>query len=391
MTEVAPAPTQQPSGDSEPRRPGRSQRGVTAATSDVALFAVLIAASIAFALSLAALLLQVTGSPPGAAFSAMLRGSVGSTSSIVTTLNHTAPILVIAIGAAIAGRAALVNIGQEGQVVIGATLGVVVGLSLSGPRPLVLVAVLLASAIGGGLWAGIAALLRYASKVNEVITTLLLNFIAFSLVSYLVNRPSLLQESLPEGTVQAASPQSDALPPEARLPLVVSGSGFRLHLGIVIAVLLAVLVAFVISRTTWGFRLRMFGLNSRAARRAGVNGIIFGSGALILSGAFAGLGGGVLLSGVAFRVNPGLSNHYGWEGLLVALVAGFRPLVAAGVAVLFGALRAGGGALTATGVHSSIVGVVQALIVLAVMLPALYMRRRRRNRQAVLLAAQESA
>src|SRR5690606_20338732 len=119
-------------------------------------------------------------------------------------------------------------------------------------------------------------------------------------------------------------------------------------------------------RSRWGFRLRMFGHNPRTAKRAGVNVVAMGAAALLLSGAFAGLAGGVVLSGTALRVNPGMANNYGWEGLLVALVAGFSPLVAIVAAFLFGALRAGGGVLASTGVDSSIVGVIQALIVLAV-------------------------
>jgi len=375
---------------SQPTPPSASQRPNVAwlrplVTGDGLLFAALIVVAIGAALGVATIVLALTDSPPGAAFSSMLDGSVGSVRSIVTTLNHTAPILLVAIGACIAGRASLVNIGQEGQFVIGATLGVVAGLWFPGPRPLVIVAVLVASAIGGGAWSGIASVLRQVSKVNEVITTLLLNFVAFALVSFLVNRDYLLQETLPPGSGDQPSPQTDAIRQAARLPVVVSGSGFRLHSGILIAVAFALAGGFVIARTVFGFRLRLFGHNPRAATRSGVNRHLYGSGALVLSGAFAGLAGGVLLSGVAYRVNPGLSSNYGWEGLLVALVAGFSPVVAIFVAVLFGALRAGGGVLAATGVNSSIVGVVQALIVLAVMLPSLYMRRRRRRRQALLI------
>jgi simple sugar transport system permease protein len=375
---------------SPPTRRKPTEVLVSGATGDGALFAGLVLLAIIAALGVATVVLSLTNSPPGAAFRSMYDGSLGSVRSIVTTLNHTAPILLVAIGASIAGRASLVNIGQEGQFVMGATMGVVAGLWFPGPRPLVIVAVLLAAAVGGGAWSGIAAVLRQVSKVNEVITTLLLNFVAFALVSFLVNRPYLLQETLPPGTNDAPSPQTDPIRLAARLPVLVSGSGFRLHSGIVIAVILAILGGLVISRTVFGFRLRLFGHNPRAATRSGVNRHLYGSGALVLSGAFAGLAGGVLLSGVAFRVNPGLSNNYGWEGLLVALVAGFSPIVAIFVATLFGALRAGGGVLAATGVNSSIVGVVQALVVLAVMLPSLYMRRRRRLRQALLIVQTNS-
>jgi len=374
-----------------PQTSGGIARARRTAAADAAWFASLVLVAVFAALGLAAVVLSLTGGAPGEAFSSMIRGSLGSVPSFVTTLNHAAPILVVAVGACIAGRAALVNIGQEGQFVIGATVGVVAGLWMPGPKVVVVPMVLLASAVGGGLWSGIAAVLRHVSGVSEVITTLLLNFVAFSLVSYVVNRDWLLQETLPPGSVDAASSQSDPIQQTGRLPVVVDGSGFRLHSGIVVAVLLAVAVAFVISRTSIGFRLRMFGHNPRAARRAGVSELRYGLGALVLSGAFAGLAGGVLLSGVAYRVNPGLSNNYGWEGLLVALVAGYSAAVAIFVAVFFGALRAGGGALAATGVNSSIVGMVQALVVLAVMLPALYMRRRRRRRQALLIARATSA
>jgi simple sugar transport system permease protein len=348
---------------------------------DGALFGVLVAAAIVGALAIASLVLAATGSTPSTAFSAMVNGSVTSWPSLATTLNHTALILTVAIGACVAGRAALVNIGQEGQLLIGATAGVSVGLWMPGPRWVVVPIVLLAAAAGGGLWSALAAVLRQVARVSEVITTLLLNFVAFALVSFLVNRRWLLQETLPEGSVSAPSPQSDPLPPGARLPVVVTGSGFRLHSGIVVAVVLAVAAGFVIGRTLTGFRLRMYGHNPRAATRAGVRGVVYGSGALVVSGAFAGFAGGVLLTGVAFTVNPGLSNNYGWEGLLVALVAGYSPVAAIPVAVLFGALRAGGGVLAARGVNSSIVGVVQALVVLAVMLPSLYLRKRKRRRQ----------
>jgi simple sugar transport system permease protein len=354
-------------------------------TKDNIWFGGLVLAAIAAALLVAMVILVLAGSEPGAAFEAMVKGSVGSKASIVTTMNHAGPILVVAIGACIAGRASIVNIGQEGQLLIGATVAVVVGIWFPGPRLVVIPLVLLAGAVGGGLWSGIAALLKQVSGVNEVITTLLLNFLAVSLVSYLVNREWLLQETLPEGAVGSASPQSDPIQWTARLPVLLQGQGFRFHAGFAMAVVLAVIAGFVISRTVHGFRLRMFGHNPRAAQRAGVSRAVYGTGALVVSGAYAGLAGAILLSGVAFRVNPNLSSNYGWEGLLVALVAGFSPVVAIFAALLFAALRAGGGVLAATGVDSSIVGVIQALIVLAVMLPSLYMRRRRRRRQARLV------
>jgi simple sugar transport system permease protein len=340
-----------------------------------ALHTGLIAAAIAVALALASLLLTVTDATPWDVTSAMLRGSLGSSSSVVTTLTHTAPILVVAIGACIAGRAGLMNIGQEGQLLIGALAAVVVGLYVPGPRWVIVPLVLIGGALGGALWSVGPAVARYSRGVHEVISTLLLNFLAIQLVSWVVNRSYLLQETLPPGAHTSPSPQTDRLPEASWLPVVTSGRGYRLTAGIVIALVLAVVFGFLVRRTAWGFRIRMFGFSPRVARRTGIRTGRFGATMLVTSGAFAGLAGAILLSGTALRVNPGLANNYGWEGLLVALVAGYEIPVAVAVAVLFGALRAGGGVLASTGVSPAIVGVVQAVIVLAVTLPTLWIRR----------------
>lgn len=345
---------------------------------EMVFFGLLLLTAILIALGIAAMALLFTGNVAEDAFSAILKGSLGSVASLSTTLNHTAPILLVAVGACIAGKASLVNIGQEGQFVIGATVGFVSGQWLPGPAIVTIPATLIASFVGGGLWSGIAGVLRHVSGVSEVISTLLLNFIAFALVSLLVNRPWLLQETPIAGSVGSVSPQTDPISEMSRLPVLVAGSGYRLHSGIVVAIGLALIVKFIIARTVFGFRLRMFGNNPRAAVGAGVS-KHYASVSLVLSGAFAGLAGGVVLAGVAFRVNPGLSNNFGWEGLLVALVSGYSAVISIIVAFLFGALRAGGGVLTSTGVNPSIVGVVQSLVVLAVTLPGLLINRRRRR------------
>lgn len=347
--------------------------------SGYALFAALLGVSILGAVGIAALLLSVTGSAPATVFRTMVEGSLGSRVALVATLNHMGPILAVALGAVIAVRSGLLNIGQEGQIAIGAMAGAAVGLAVVAPRPIALAMILASAAVAGGLWAGVAAGLRFGRGVSEVITTLLLNFVAFQVVSFAVNRSWLLQETLPEGSVLSASPQSDPLPAAGQLPTLISGPGFRLHSGILVALAGALVVAFLLARTRWGFNLRMVGLNQRTAKRAGISPTAVGAGALMASGAFAGLAGGILLTGTAFRVNDGFSSNYGWEGLLVALIAGARASLAVPAAFLYGALRAGGGVLASTGVSPRIVGVVQALILLAVALPSLYMQHRQRR------------
>ncbi len=299
------------------------------------------------ALGLASLLVAVTGESPGTVFDAMTDGSIGSTAAIVSTLNHTALTLTVAIGACIAFRAGLVNIGQEGQITIGGLAGASVGLSLPFSGFFAILIILVSAAVGGALWALIPAFLRYGRGVSEVVTTLLMNFVAFQTVSYAVNHQFLLQETVPKNSPVAAQPQSNRLPDADRLPTLLNGVGYSLLITIVIAVVLALIVGFLIARSKWGLRLRMFGFDPRIARRVGVRPGAIGGGALLLSGAFAGLAGGFLLTGVVLRIQGGFSsgvygsfsNNYGWEGLLAALVARYRPVYAIAVAFFFGALR----------------------------------------------------
>jgi simple sugar transport system permease protein len=322
-------------------------------------------------------------------FDAIIDGSLGSAPALATTLNHTSLILVVAAGTCIAFRAGMVNIGQEGQLSIGGLTATAVALGLPFAGPWAVVIILLAGAAGGAIWAVAPAFLRFRRGVSEVVTTLLLNFVAFQAVSYAVNQPRLLQEDVRADSVTAPSPQSNRLPDDDMLPALSSGTGYRLHVGIVIAVVLALAVGFLIRRTTLGFRLRVFGFNPRAARRLDVKPGVMGGGALIASAAFAGLAGAVLLTGVTMRLQGGFSsgvygsfsNNFGWEGLVVALVATYDPVYAIPVGFLFGALRAGSGALTATGISPTIAAVVQALVLIAVTVPALLIVQRRRRRE----------
>ncbi len=384
-TDIHPRSDQDASAQSDLSAPER------AVISDVVVFLLFLGATLACALGLAAGLVAIAGASPGTVFSTMVEGSVGSRIALVATLNHTTPILIVAVGACVAFRAGLLNIGQEGQITVGALFGAAVGLALPFSGWFAILLILAASAAGGAAWALLPMFLRYGRGVSEVVTTLLLNFVAFQLVSYAVNATYLLQEDVPEGSVLSAQPQSNPLPDADRLPDLFPGLlDADLHLGILIAVAAAVIMAFVIGRTVWGFRLRVYGHNPRASRQAGSRPALIGGGALLVSAAFAGLAGGVLLTGVVGRIQAGFasvvygsfSNNYGWQGLLVALVARFRPLYAIAAAFLFGALRAGSGVLSSTGIDSEIVFAVQALVVLAVAIPAVALEGRRRRRAA---------
>jgi simple sugar transport system permease protein len=328
------------------------------------------------ALGLSALLIALTGGPWRAVLTALVDGSLRNPGRWGLTLAEASPLLIVALGTIIATRAGLVNIGQEGQLAVGAALATYVATRGSGPAVLLLA--LVAGFVGGGLWAGIAALLKYWRKVPEVITTLLLVFIASQGTGYLLTRKFLLLDDDPNKANRVqTSAQLDAATRIGEIRIF--GNAFPWS--VVLAVVGALAVSYLLARSIWGFRLTVLGRNARTAQRIGVPVVAAGATALMLSGAFAGFAGATMLAAGSanFRYTPGFSNNVGWEGLLVALVARNKPLACIPVAFVFAMLRTGSGFLAATGVERSIVDVVRALLVLALLVPPAIMEIRARR------------
>ncbi|HET9546859.1 MAG TPA: ABC transporter permease [Desertimonas sp.] len=327
----------------------------------------LYAASIAGALLLSALLVSATGGSARAVWSALIDGSIRSPGAWGLTLTTMAPLLIVAVGAIVATRAGLINIGQEGQLLIGACFAAYVAVRLPGPGPLVIAGALVAAAIGGGLWAGIAALLKVWRNVPEVLTTLLLTFIAFPLLTFALRHDWLLGDRA-ERTRHINS--GEQIPFDTRLPNL-DLFGNRIDSAVVLALGVTAVVAYLVGRTRLGARVDVLGLNPRAAQRFGVPRGPLTAAVLVASGCFAGVAGSVLLTGGASgdRLSVGYSGNFGWDGLLIALVARNRVLVAIPTAFVFAALRTGSSFLAATGVDRRMTDVVQALLVLALLIP----------------------
>ncbi|GAA0817939.1 ABC transporter permease [Streptosporangium amethystogenes subsp. fukuiense] len=347
------------------------------------------AVGVLVALSLSSLLIAVTGGSPLASVQALFEGSMANWTAWTSTLLYAAPLLLVAVGACVSARSGTFNIGQEGQVLIGALFGAWVGLRLAVPGPVLLVIVLLAASLAGGAWAALSALMYRIRGVNIVVSTLLMIFIAQQVVAFAVNTPWLLQESRVGDAI--VSPQSNPLPAGALLGSAGEYPNLQVNGGLLLALVGAVVVAVALARTRWGFRLTMLGLNPLAAKHAGVRVNALGGMALAISGAFAGLAGAVLLTspvGVN-RLQPGIAMNIGWDGMLVALVARNRPLLTVPVALLFGVLRSGGGFLAATGVPPFLVDVVKALLVLAFVAPPVIVAMIRRRRAGVRTARAE--
>jgi simple sugar transport system permease protein len=281
------------------------------------------------------------------------------TDFVLSSLVHATPLLIIGLAVALAFRAGVWNIGAEGQFYAGAITAAWIGTRWELSSPLLAALLLpLAAAIAGALWAGIPALLRSRFGVLEVITTIMLNFIAEHLVGFLVHGP--LQEA------GRTYPQSDPLVAAARLAPLVPGS--RLTAAFLLAVLLAILVWLFLERTRPGFALRASGANPVAARVSG--GIAVGrvtALAFLASGAMAALAGAAEVSGVTFALYERLSPGYGYTAIAVALLARLHPLAVIASAVFFGALEALASVMQRSyGVPSVTVYALEALIILVI-------------------------
>ncbi len=349
----------------------------------------LYAISIAVALVASGVLVEATGGHPPSVLDALVEGSIGGPGRWGQTLGAAAPILLVAVGTIVAARAGLVNIGQEGQLIIGAACAVYFGFLIGGPGPLNVVLLLVFGFIGGAFWASLAGGLLYWRGVPEVLSTLLLVTVAGQVVAFGLKRRSLLlADEASRGNRNQVSAQ---LAEDNRLgSLDIFGN--QIPVSVFIAVAAALLCSYALARTLWGFRTRMLGRSQRVAQRVGVSRARYGLGAMAVSGGLAGLAGAAMLAGGGFqfgnfRLVPGFSANIGWTGLLVALVARERAVAAIGVAFVFGGLRTGSGFVAGTGVEGRITDVIQGLLVLALLLPPAVMGiRDRRRAQAATMA-----
>lgn len=315
------------------------------------------AAAFGGGLLILALGLWAAGYPPGPALGALWQGAFGSWYQITSaTLVRAVPLIILGLGFSLALRGGALNIGAEGQFLVGAVAATWAGQLVAGWPSLLAIPVVLSAAMAAGvLWVSVPVLLKVRFGVLEVITTLLLNFVAEQVVSWMVTGPMREAKGL--------YPQSDPIAAAARLPLL---PGTRLHLGLLIGLVLAGLLWFILRRTLWGFRLRAVGLGPRAAQVTGrIKSTRMLGVALLMSGAIAGLGGGVEITGVTLALFQNLSPGYGFTAIAVALLARLHPLGVVATGILFGALEAGAGAMQReAGVPAVAVYVVQAWVVI---------------------------
>ena len=316
-----------------------------------------------------AIVLLATGYSPLEAYGAMLTGALGDIYGIGQTLTQATPILFTALAFLLSFKCGLFNLGAEGQLIVGGFFAAVVGISFSGmPFFIHLPLALLAGAFGGALLGFIPAVLKAKLGAHEVITTMMLSYVALYVTSYFVNYP-----------LKAPGWVSQTIPvaPSAELPRLLPVT--QLSGAFVVSIVAAAATVYLLERTTIGYEIRAMGLNPAAAENAGINtkrGLIL---AFVISGAIAGIGGAGEILGVHRRFIDGFSPGYGWDGLAVALIGGLNPLGSIVAAILFGAIRSGGITMNvSTGVPLDIINILQALVVLFVAAPKLigYIRKK---------------
>ncbi|MDF2869378.1 MAG: transporter permease [Anaerocolumna sp.] len=298
-----------------------------------------------------AILIAGIGGDPGEAFSFLLKGAFGTKANFGETIVKSVPLIFTGLAATFAYKCGVFNLGAEGQFAMGAVASIWVSTSLTGIAgiPLLIIS-LLAGVLAGGLWGCIPGILKITRGLNEMIVSIMLNYIAILFMGYLYSSP------LREGSV----PQTAAVP--VKLPRILEGT--RLHAGIIIAIILALFLYYFLFHTAAGFKLRAVGLNQTAARYNGysVKKIMLVS--FIISGAIAGLGGSVELHGTQFRLMAGFGDGYGFDGVAIALIGQLNPIGTVLVAYLFAVLRTGATTMQAgSGMPTSVIDIIQALII----------------------------
>ena len=309
-------------------------------------------AAVAIALAAGAILLLAAGFSPLTAY-----GAFGSVNNLAETLLKSTPLILIGCGLSVAFRSGMWNIGAEGQLYAGAVAATLAGTFFSGlPAVLLVPLVLISGMAGGAVWGGLAGFFKVRFGASEIVTTIMLNFLAIIATSYLVTGPMIEEVG--------KFPQTAQIAEAARLPRMLLPT--RLHIGFILALVVAVAAYVLLFRSSRGYALRTVGISPDAARYAGIN---VGAGlltAMAISGGAAGLAGAVEVSGLTLRLYQEISPGYGFDGIAVALLANNNPIGVIFTGILFGALRSGSEVMQMNAqVPSVLVSVIQGAVLLS--------------------------
>jgi simple sugar transport system permease protein len=315
--------------------------------------------AIIVAIALGGLVMAVSGVNPIEGYRALWRGAFGGPARIGVTVTKATPLILAGLAVALPLRCGLINLGGEGQVYIGALFATLAALGFQDLPPYVhLPLTVLAGFLGGALWGAIPGWLKARLQLNELITTIMLGYIAFWIVSYLVHEPM-------KDPAGGGYPWSVPIPDSAKLPIILPK--FRINLGIVIALVAALLSHLLLWKTAFGFEMRAVGAGLQAARLAGINPKRTMILTFAIGGGLAGLAGMVEIMGVQFRLSDFFSPGYGWDGIVVAMAGQANPFGVVIMGLFFGALRNGAeSAARSTDMQASISLIIQSLTLLLI-------------------------
>lgn len=320
--------------------------------------------SVVAALLVSAIVLLVAGYDPVKAYFVMWQGAFGDQRMVTEVLLKATPLIIIGAGLAVTFRCGIINLGAEGQFYAGAVSATVVGIHLSAlPGSMLIPLLIVVGIIAGALWGMVAAYLKIRFGASEVVTTIMLNYIAIIFTGYLVTGP--MQEA------KVGFPQSARIAEQAWLPRFFPPT--RLHIGFIMALVVALILYIIIFKTSAGYAIRAVGINPEAARYAGINvnrNVLL---TLAISGGAAGLAGAVEVAGVTFRLFQLISPGYGFDGIAVSLLVNNNPLGVILSGILFGALRSGSEMMQINfKVPSVLVFAIQGIVILSVVAFSVY-------------------
>lgn len=323
---------------------------------------VVLSISLCISLLVGAAVFAICGYSPLSAYGAIFKGGLGGRTALIHSLSQTMIIAFMGLAYIVAIRAGICNIGLEGQMYAGAIAAAAAGIYIKGIPPVIHILLVMSAAIASaGLWGMLVAVLKIKFGANEIITAIMLNFIAENFTSYLVSGPMKV-----EGTVA----QSEQIQDSARLMNLVETP--RLSSGILIFLIMTVILCLIMKYTKFGFMVRVNGENALAAEAGGISSRKTMEAAMFISGAIAGIGGAVIVTGVNSRFIEGFSPGFGWDGVAVASLAGLSMIGNIFSSFLFGVLRSGATVVSRTArIPYDFIIVIQAFIVLLLGCPQL--------------------
>ena len=314
--------------------------------------------AVLIALLIASIIILLIGKNPLMAYAVMLKGAFGSVRDLTNTIVKTTPLILTGLAVGFGFRAGVFNIGAEGQMAMGALFATIVGMNLGTVPPFLAIPItMFVGMLMGAIWAGIAGFLKAKTGAHEVITTIMLNWIAYYLGNYMVAAPL---------AVGSGTPKSPEISASARLPVIISVQAIDLTPGIIIAIIAAVIMYFLLERTSMGYEIKAVGFNPYASEYGGISvskNVVL---SMAVSGALAGLAGALEVMGLHHRYLGALTAGKGFDGISIALIGQNHPIGIIFAALLIGSLRTGSNAMQFAGISKHIVMIIQGIVIFLV-------------------------